>query len=107
MNSVDLPEVCRLEGVSRTYAAFRNSNPACELDACLRDKVKLRRAYGGCLGSQRRRRTWTAAISFGELLTSFDPEISEWGNPQGVLPSTCDEFIVARSQPRELKHLST
>jgi hypothetical protein len=32
----------------------RDSNPACELDACLRDKVKLRRAYGECLGSQRR-----------------------------------------------------
>ena len=32
----------------------RESNPACELDACLRDKVKLQRAYGECLGSQRR-----------------------------------------------------
>ena len=51
------------------------------LDACLRDKAKLRRAYGGCLGSQRRRRTWTAAKSSGEPLTGFDPEISEWGNP--------------------------
>ncbi len=54
------------------------------LDACLRNTVKLRRAYGGCLGSQRRRRTWTAAISFGEPLTGYDPEISEWGNPQSV-----------------------
>ena len=26
------------------------------------------------------------AISFGELLPSFDPEISEWGNPAGVIP---------------------
>ena len=52
-------------------------------DTCLRDTVKLRRAYGGCLGSQRRRRTWTAAISSGEPLTGFDPEISEWGNPLG------------------------
>ena len=33
---------------------IRSSNPARELDACLRDKVKLRRAYGECLGSQRR-----------------------------------------------------
>jgi hypothetical protein len=64
----------------------RKSNPARELDACLRDKVKLRRAYGGCLGSQRRRRTWTAAISSGEPLTGRDPEISEWGNPRGVKP---------------------
>jgi hypothetical protein len=23
----------------------------------------------------------TAAISFGEVPTTFDPEISEWGNP--------------------------
>ena len=60
----------------------RESNPGCELDACLRDMVKLQRAYGGCLGSQRRRRTWTAAISSGEPLTGFDPEISEWGNPR-------------------------
>ena len=27
-----------------------------------------------------------AAKSFGELLPSFDPEISEWGNPTGVIP---------------------
>ena len=27
-----------------------------------------------------------AAISFGELQMSYDPEISEWGNPpQGIL----------------------
>ncbi len=43
--------------------------------------VKLLRADGGCLGTRRRRRTWKAAISFGELLTGFDPEVSEWGNP--------------------------
>src|ERR1700730_13981222 len=77
------------------------------LEACLRDKVKLQRAYGGCLGSQRRRRTWTAAISSGEPLTGCDPEISEWGNPTGKCPSACGEYIAAGSQPRELKHLST
>ena len=50
-------------------------------DACLRDNmVKLERARGGCLGIGRRRRTWTAAISFGEPLTGIDPEISESGN---------------------------
>jgi hypothetical protein len=27
-----------------------------------------------------------AAISLGELLASFDPRISEWGNPPGVMP---------------------
>ena len=47
--------------------------------------VKLPRADGGCLGTRRRRRTWKAAISFGELLTGFDPEISEWGNPAEVI----------------------
>ena len=47
--------------------------------------VKLVRADGGCLGIDRRRRTRKAAISFGELLTGFDPEISEWGNPAGVM----------------------
>ena len=43
--------------------------------------VKLLRAHGGCLGRNRRRRTWQAAISFGEPHTGVDPEISEWGNP--------------------------
>src|SRR5271165_6487204 len=85
---------------------FRKSNPVRELGACLRDKVKLQRAYGGCLGSQRRRRTWTAAISSGEPLTGRDPEISEWENP-AVIPPACGQFIAAGRQPRELKHLST
>jgi hypothetical protein len=48
--------------------------------------VKLLRADGGCLGIERRRRTWKAAIIFGEPLTGFDPEDSEWGNPAGVIP---------------------
>src|SRR5713101_8302310 len=43
--------------------------------------VKLLRAYGGCLGARRRRRTWQAAKSLGELQASFDPGVSEWGNP--------------------------
>src|SRR5713226_2268524 len=43
--------------------------------------VKLLRAYGGCLGARRRRRTWQAAKSLGELQASFDPGMSEWGNP--------------------------
>jgi hypothetical protein len=46
--------------------------------------VKLERAHGGCLGVERRRRTWTAAISLGELLTSFDPRISECENARRV-----------------------
>src|SRR5271155_1699291 len=43
--------------------------------------IKLLRAYGGCLGARRRRRTWQAAISLGEPQAGFDPGISEWGNP--------------------------
>ena len=43
--------------------------------------IKLLRAYSGCLGARRRRRTWQAAISLGEPQAGFDPRISEWGNP--------------------------
>jgi len=43
--------------------------------------VKLIRAYGGYLGTQRRRRTWRPTKSSGELEASIDPEVSEWGNP--------------------------
>src|SRR5512138_2245218 len=76
---------CELE--SRCSSAGR------KLDACLRGTVKLRRAHGGCLGSQRRRRTWTAAKSFGEPLTGFDPEISEWGNPRRDYLPASGEYI--------------
>ena len=85
----------------------RQSGSGRYLDACLRDKVKLQRAHGGCLGDKRRRRTWEAAISFGELLTSFDPEISEWDNPRREYLPAYGEYIAIRGQPRELKHLST
>ena len=44
-------------------------------------KSSARRAFGGCLGSKRRWKTWYSAISHGELRISFDPWISEWGNP--------------------------
>jgi hypothetical protein len=72
----------------RASVGVRQSDSERELNACLRDKVKLQRAHGGCLGNERRRRTWTAAISFGEPLTGFDPEISEWDNPRReYLPS--------------------
>ena len=48
--------------------------------------VKRESAHGGCLGTDRRGRTWQAAKSFGELQASVDPEMSEWGNPAGVMP---------------------
>ncbi len=46
--------------------------------------LKLQRAHGGCLGAEGRRRTRQAAIRLGELQSSFDPGISEWGNPAEV-----------------------
>ena len=48
--------------------------------------VKLLRAHGGCLGVERRRRAWLAAISSGEPQAGVDPEIPEWGNPTRVMP---------------------
>ena len=42
--------------------------------------MKLVRAYGECLGANRRRRTRQAAKSLGKLQASDDPGISEWGN---------------------------
>ncbi len=50
--------------------------------------VKLLRAYGGCLGARRRRRTRLPAISLGEGEVPFDPGMSEWGNPTGKNPVT-------------------
>jgi len=48
--------------------------------------VKQVRAYGGCLGTGRRRRSWQAAISLGEEQASFDPGITEWENPLRANP---------------------
>ena len=59
------------------------------------------RVYGGCLGSQRRGRTWLPAKSCGEVVITFDPQISEWGNPIRW------RRITERRKPGELKHLST
>ena len=53
-----------------------------------RGLVKRISAHGGCLGTDRRRRTWQAAISPGELQASRDPGVSEWGNPAGANPVT-------------------
>jgi len=69
--------------------------------------VKLVRVCGGCSGTERRRRTWSAAISPGEVLTTCDPGISECGNAARVdSVQYVDEFIVDASQRGELKHLS-
>ena len=47
--------------------------------------VKLIRANGGYLGTQRRRRTWLPTKCSGELEANFEPEMSEWGNPMYYL----------------------
>lgn len=51
--------------------------------------TKKESASGECLGNKRRRRTWQSAKSFGELTTSNDPKISEWGNP------AIEEIVIA------------
>ena len=50
-----------------------------------RNVVKLIRANGGYLGTQRRRRTWLPTKCSGELEANFEPEMSEWGNPMYYL----------------------
>jgi hypothetical protein len=70
--------------------------------------VKLERVRGGCFGAERRRRTWSTAISPGEVRTTCDPGISECGNAARVDSArSADEFMVGGSQRGELKHLST
>ena len=49
------------------------------------EKIKLRRAQGGCPGTIRRRRTRSAAKSCGEPQAGFEPWMSEWGNPAVVM----------------------
>lgn len=55
--------------------------------------VKKLSAQGECLGSKRRRKTWQPAKSSGELATSIDPEVSEWGNPSGEILTSRTEYI--------------
>lgn len=40
------------------------------------------KAYNGCLGVLCLRRTYKAAKVVGEEPQSFDPAVSEWGNPR-------------------------
>ena len=86
--------------VARRANDNRRSDSGRQLDACLRGTVKLQRAHGGCLGDERRRRTWTAAISSGEPLAGFDPEISEWENPRRDYLPAHGEYIAVR-QPTQ------
>ena len=64
---------CVVEAIRRVLA--------CDPEATSGYMIKRISVYGGCLGGQRRRRTWQPAKSAGELATSIDPAMSEWGNP--------------------------
>lgn len=74
-------------------------------------KISTHKAINGCLGDDDRGRTHTAAILVGEVLQTFDPTVSEWGNPPACLVSIhkqCEfiHIIVYGWVRRELKHLS-
>ena len=70
--------------------------------------VKRIRAYGGCLGTGRRRRSWQAAISCGEEQASIDPQITESENRLQVnLQHLLLNTQATEEIPGELKHLST
>jgi hypothetical protein len=70
--------------------------------------TKLQRACGGCLGSRRRRRTWVAAISYGEPLTRLRSVDFRMGKPTaGNAAVSLGEYIAVGSEPGEVKHLST
>jgi hypothetical protein len=80
------PAEAGLTGGCRSRLRARRAPVAWVCDApsrwcCRRGGASERRASGGCLGVERRRRTWHAAKSPGEPRAGFDPGISEWGNP--------------------------
>ena len=47
-----------------------------------------------CLGSFFRRRTYIVTIVVGELLRSFDPTVSEWGNPPLYEVFNCKKVLL-------------
>ena len=49
--------------------------------------IKRKRAFGGYLGTGRRRRTCESAISYVELTRGVDAWMSEWGNLPRVVGS--------------------
>ena len=67
-------------------------------EAALGYMVKKLSAHGECLGSKRRRKTWQPAKSPGELATSIEPRISEWGNPIGEILLSWSEYIGPEKQ---------
>ena len=78
-------------GYVRSKWSFYRRHAQCKLRSRCRavgvdneSESSVLRVFGGCLGAERRRRTWYAAISRGEVRTTFDPRISEWGNPPSI-----------------------
>ena len=61
----------------------------------VRDR-KLNNADSGCLASHLLRRTYIATIFAGELLRSFDPTVSEWGNPPAFSGYSHAKFVLER-----------
>ena len=51
---------------------------------CMRYKSDIN-ADSECLGASCRRRTHMVAIFVGEEPRSFDPAVSEWGNPTNFI----------------------
>lgn len=70
------------------YSSLTLVDKTPELETIWGYMVKKISAHGECLGSKRRRKTWQPAKSPGELATSIDPRISEWGNPIGEILSS-------------------
>jgi hypothetical protein len=61
----------------------------------VRDR-KLNNADSGCLASHLLRRTYIATKCAGELLRSFDPTVSEWGNPPSIAGDLHTKFFFER-----------
>jgi hypothetical protein len=76
-------DVSRKRSISRriikvNFEQDRSDSAPC---AGVNSMVKLLRAHGGCLGRDRRRRTWQAAISFGKPHTGVTSEDLRMGKP--------------------------
>ena len=86
LDELNFVEMCREAKVSPEVTGlvsmcFIGLFSACHREGTCGYMVKRISAHGGCLGGQRRRRTWQPAKSSGESATDIDPEMSEWGNP--------------------------
>jgi len=57
---------------------------------------KFKNADSECLASYLLRRTYIATIVAGELLRSFDPTVSEWGNPSSFAGFYYPKLILER-----------